>query len=345
MPSSKLIDLQWSLSKIRYFDQNFFQEWKNRIIPHIRSLGNHDLAKSVLAIAKNDYFSEDLIHEFVNTLKERDLNNLDLTDSIYGLSLTMITKNQPSLQAEISDLIAKVNPSSFLTVSDIRKLISSYNSLSPSYKEALTNIQPTILDKWNDDLHKGAQTIISHSQSLIRNTLLKYDHGAQEEVWFEPLATNVDIYLPSIRTYVQVDGPIHFYRNDSLHYTTASQFNSSFLEKEEGKHLLRISNLNPRSYHKVISIALNDRFFESSNITTVTSTVSDINIETSFPLPTEEVTTSSVAQEESAIESNPTYTSSKKKKKTSKTKAQASEDPFLTITEAVGSTTNNKTSA
>lgn len=342
LSSSELIDLQWNLSKLRYFDQNFFQEWKNRIIPHISSLENHDLSKSVLAIAKNDYFSEDLIHEFVNTLKERDLNNPDLTDAIYGLSLIMTTKNQPSLQAEISELIAKVNPSSFLTVSDIRKLISSYNSLSPFYKEPLTNIQPTILDRWNDYLREGAQKITSHSQSLIRNLLLKYDPEAQEEVWFEPLATNVDIYLPSIRTYVQVDGPTHFYRNDPSHYTTTSQFNSSFLEKEDGKHLLRISNLNPRSYHKVISRALNDRFFESSNLTTVTSAVSDINIETSFPLPTEEITTSSVAKEESAIQSNLTYTSSKKKKKTSNLKMQASEDPFLTITEAVGSTTNHE---
>ena len=220
---SELVDMQWSLSKIRYFNQNFFQEWRNRIAPYVRSLENHELTKSILAIAKNDYYSENLVNEFVNILKDRDLNNHDLVSAIYSLSLIMETKNQPSLQTDIHELLQKVNLSSISTTIEMRQLISSYNSLSSSYKETLTKFHPE-LDIWKKHLHKEDQPTISRSQSFIKDLLTKYDLEAQEEVWLESLATNIDIYLPSIRTYVQVDGPTHFYRNDSSHYTTTSQF-------------------------------------------------------------------------------------------------------------------------
>ena len=180
---------------------------------------------------------------------------------------------------------------------------------------------------------------ISRSQSLIRDLLVKYDTEAQEEVWFEPLATNVDIYLPSIRTYVQVDGPTHFYRNNSSRYTTISQFNSSFLEKEEDKYLLRISNLNPRSYHKVISKTLNDRFFELNSSSQVTSGIDDITIEYPFSSHT---ATSPTREEESVVQSSKkpgfAHKEAKKRKKTHSLKKLAEEDLFLTIPELVEST-------
>ena len=159
LSSSELIDLQWSLNKIRYFDQNFFQEWKNTIIPHVRDLGNHDLTKSVLAVAKNDYFSEDLIRQFVNTLKERELDDHNLVNAIYGLSLIMTTKNQEYLQEDIYELLVKVNPSTISAASEKRQLISSYNSLSASYKNNLNNIYSK-LNNWSEELRKEAQVTI-----------------------------------------------------------------------------------------------------------------------------------------------------------------------------------------
>lgn len=340
LSSSELIDLQWSLGKIRYFDQNFFQIWENRIVPHVGDLGNHDLVKSVLAVAKNDYFSEKLTREFVNTLKERELSNHDLINAIYGLTLIMTTKNQEYLQQDICELLIKVDPSTISASSAKRELISSYNSLNPSYKDRLHNIY-SVLNNWSEELRKEAQPTVSRSQSLIKDLLIKYDTEAQEEVWFEPLATNVDIYLPSIRTYVQVDGPTHFYRNNSSHYTTTSQFNSSFLEKEEDKHLLRIFNLNPRSYRKVISKTLNDRFFESNSPIQVTSGIDDITIEPHFLSQVEEMTTSPAREEESIVLSSKkpglTHKATKKSKKKSPQKSEE-EDLFLTIPEPVEST-------
>ncbi len=71
-----------------------------------------------------------------------------------------------------------------------------------------------------------------------------------------------------------------------------------------------------------------------------------MNIEGSSSSSTEEMTISATGKEESIEESSKkssfNYKSTKKNKKTNKLKMQASEDPFLTITEAVGSTTNNE---
>ncbi len=265
--TADIANLIFGVHKFEYYNQRFLDKFATNATEKINEFDSQDISKILLGIAKIGYHNQVLLgsligktNEFIIKFDEQSLSNS-------AFALTMILKiNNPDDPENIKDLIVelaqKIDYDQVETIEGKHQLIKVYYALDEGRREGLRDLEKKIDNVWNKEIEENAKdtATISSIQTKMALYTSKLVRDIQEEYYIKELGTGVDIYLSSINTVIQVDGPHHFHAPDRLDYNAATNFNSARIE-ELGYNLLRVPT-GDLNYEQTIKNCINAQLSE-----------------------------------------------------------------------------------
>ncbi|KKB96161.1 hypothetical protein SZ25_00754 [Candidatus Arcanobacter lacustris] len=213
-----LANLIWSLSKLGFRDEDFFNSWVDQIRPIIDSFDNVDLTKSIQGMASLRFFNNDLIESWISRA-DNQIGSFDQKSLIISsFYLTMICIN--------NDLPRDSNIANFVRILSSKIEIDLVDDLFLKHQlvqihlSGLINIEGKFTE-FKEQIQNSNDVTISRIQNKVTGFITSKHPTFNVIVeCSNSIASSTDIKVtrPKVRDdiYIEIDGPDHYYFNEDL---------------------------------------------------------------------------------------------------------------------------------
>lgn len=270
---NSLVNSIWLLSKMEFYDEEFFHSWKIIATPKVNSFTNHELTKILQAIANLKLFDANFINLILNQIQNVITEFEPRTKLNIAFYLSVISVN--SFNNEVDPLKIKINS----VIQNIMQDIDLNENQDNIAKQQILQIHASniyqvseeLFSQFSHDIKRKATITNSFIQkkveNYIRRVFLKYK--VISEYYDQKTASHIDIRVvrdsskPEYDVYFQVEGPTHYFINHQPHHDI-SIFNGA-TEYRNGLHILNSINVHAVSYFDIDSRSYYSNLLEILN--------------------------------------------------------------------------------